>query len=449
MKHISFAAVANIIDSTLQCSDLVPSYRWHSEGSTPDTCNWRGTEMSRTSASFCVSQSIKILPFAQDNLAQRLMELGRAGEQGGSLESTVSLRSFGSSSLNWDSVIRFEGQPLAVAQRTFVRTCGVSHKPLEFTPGEKVALDDLIDPLDVPALDGLRARVSSMSRIPDPPHSSSKAKRAALLVTGQHTNFGNHVDHAQLLELSLLGCPATSSRPTFAKIDYMFPGNVGDEVEIVSSISESEGKSVVDVQRNDNVLCRTVFEDFEEFSYSLLTDDEPLVSQSDCDGGNACSKRCLLKLKQHRIEDFKTLKHEATNTSEESASIRRSMGWADASAKLGLKAMLLNLGKGKGFCLAVLEGDKRIDMKKVRKSLNNSKVKIASSDRVKEVTACEVGGVPPFGSLFDVKTLVDSAVLKNETCFFNAGDKTLSVQMKVKDWLKIEQPEVQDFTATS
>ena len=88
-------------------------------------------------------------------------------------------------------------------------------------------------------------------------------------------------------------------------------------------------------------------------------------------------------------------------------------------------------------------------MKKVRKSLNNSKVKIASSDRVKEVTACEVGGVPPFGSLFDVKTLGDSAVLKNETCFFNAGDKTLSVQMKVKDWLTIEQPEVQDFTATS
>lgn len=388
------------------------------------------------SSAFCVSQSIKILPSTSPNLAHHLIELSKTDQTTHpSLKSTVSLRSFGSSSLNWDSILSFEGDVLAKAVRTWVRVCGVTLKPLEFSSGEKEVLESLIDPLE--GLDDLINRVNSMPRVIE--HETDIKSRARLRINGQHTNFGNHVDHAQLLEMSLLGCEAKNERPTFAKINYMMPGNIGDDVEVVGS-GNGEGR-VVDVRREGAVLCRTVFSDFKEFNYSLLTDTP--VSEDDNNG--SVSSRLMLKLKNADVE---TLKHEETKSSEESAKVRQKLGWINCSSKLGLKSMLLNLGKGRGYVLAVLEGDKKIDLKKLRRILENGKIKFASEGDVNEVTGgCEIGGVPPFGSLFngEVKTLVDEGVLKNEFCYFNAADKTVSVKMRVKEWVEAEKPEAHDF----
>lgn len=56
------------------------------------------------------------------------------------------------------------------------------------------------------------------------------------------------------------------------------------------------------------------------------------------------------------------------------------------------------------------------------------------------ITVCVPGSVPPFGSLFQLKTFVDPALADNEIIHFNAGSLTDSVSMPYAAYIEIEQP---------
>ena len=73
--------------------------------------------------------------------------------------------------------------------------------------------------------------------------------------------------------------------------------------------------------------------------------------------------------------------------------------------------------KTKEYIICALPGDCQIDSKKVRnyfKKINKTgsrKPNFASNAIQKELTGCLSGGVPPFGSLFGIKTLLEEIVL--------------------------------------
>ena len=56
------------------------------------------------------------------------------------------------------------------------------------------------------------------------------------------------------------------------------------------------------------------------------------------------------------------------------------------------------------------------------------------------------GSVPPFGSVIGLKTYVDKSLLENEEISFNAGSLTDSIKMRLKDYLSVENPTVEDFS---
>ena len=56
------------------------------------------------------------------------------------------------------------------------------------------------------------------------------------------------------------------------------------------------------------------------------------------------------------------------------------------------------------------------------------------------------GSVPPFGSVIGLKTYVDRSLLENEEISFNAGSLTNSIKMKLKDYLNVEKPVIEDFS---
>ncbi len=77
---------------------------------------------------------------------------------------------------------------------------------------------------------------------------------------------------------------------------------------------------------------------------------------------------------------------------------------------------------------------------------------MASANDVWEVTGCVPGAVPPFGSLWRAKgvarTVADRSLLEQgPTINFNAGLRTESVGMQVEDWIKVEDPRVEDFSS--
>ncbi len=138
---------------------------------------------------------------------------------------------------------------------------------------------------------------------------------------------------------------------------------------------------------------------------------------------------------------YETFEHEPVRTSEEASKVRNGY-----SAKQGAKALIVRVkisNSDKKFVMLVFPGDLRFDNSKVKSLFSAKDVRFATEDEVKEITAgVQPGGVPPFGNLFQLETIVDPSLLQNEKIVFNAGDKSFSVGMKSTDYIEIVKPKV-------
>lgn len=134
---------------------------------------------------------------------------------------------------------------------------------------------------------------------------------------------------------------------------------------------------------------------------------------------------------------YSTKHHESVYTSEQAAAVRGD------SLKQGAKAMIVKTDKE--FVLAVLSAEKKIDSKKLKKILHSKNTSFADVVKVKSL-GLQPGSVPPFGSVIGLKTYVDKSLLENEEISFNAGSLTDSIKMRLKDYLSVENPTVEDFS---
>ncbi len=149
----------------------------------------------------------------------------------------------------------------------------------------------------------------------------------------------------------------------------------------------------------------------------------------------------------HRITDwltssgvsFRTLHHEATLTSEESARVR------GEDISIGGKALVLKVGEV--FHLFVMSAAKKLDSKALRKYFKVKKVRFASREELLELTGLVPGCVPPFGKpILDFDLFVDVSIRENNRIAFNAGSLTDSVVMTTEDYFKIANAEIITFT---
>ena len=135
---------------------------------------------------------------------------------------------------------------------------------------------------------------------------------------------------------------------------------------------------------------------------------------------------------------FTVLRHEPVYTSEQAAAVR---GVPLAS---GAKALVLKAGEA--FVMAVVPADRKLDSKKARAALGVKSVRFADRAEVERLTGLQPGSIPPFGSLFGLKTYCDPALGESETINFNAGDHSVSVSMTCADYLAVEKPAAAEIT---
>ncbi len=147
---------------------------------------------------------------------------------------------------------------------------------------------------------------------------------------------------------------------------------------------------------------------------------------------NNMSEKTFLSIKgvldQNKIT-YEFFEHAPVITSEDAARVRK--------AKLceGVKAMMLK--HDSVFVMITLPADRKIDFDKVKEQLQTKNLRFATLEEVKEVIDCERGGVPPFGFLFSIQTLVDKKISENEKIEFNAGLTTKSIKMNSADYFNI------------
>lgn len=108
----------------------------------------------------------------------------------------------------------------------------------------------------------------------------------------------------------------------------------------------------------------------------------------------------------------------------------------------GAKALVTRGHKTGTYYLFVIPADLKLDSKKV-KAIVQEEVGFASD--VEQVTGCVPGSVPPFGSLFGMRTITDRRLADNEIINFNAASLTDSVAMRYDDYLRVENPDLRDI----
>jgi Ala-tRNA(Pro) deacylase len=130
--------------------------------------------------------------------------------------------------------------------------------------------------------------------------------------------------------------------------------------------------------------------------------------------------------------------HAPVFTSAEAAEVR---GVAMAS---GAKALLVRVDAG--YVLCIMPADRKLDSKQVKKLLKVKSIRFATKEELLEITGLEPGAVPPFGSLFNVPTLVDPALKEQPFINFNAGDHAKSIRLAIDNYLKAEEPRLVELS---
>jgi Ala-tRNA(Pro) deacylase len=114
------------------------------------------------------------------------------------------------------------------------------------------------------------------------------------------------------------------------------------------------------------------------------------------------------------------------------------------SGKLVAKVVVVKTGGQ--YALAVLPAHCKVDLEKICEVTGSSDVALATEDEFARLFPdCELGAMPPFGNLYNLRTYVDTALERDEEIFFQAGTHVDTIKMKYADFHRLVQPKVADF----
>lgn len=128
---------------------------------------------------------------------------------------------------------------------------------------------------------------------------------------------------------------------------------------------------------------------------------------------------------------FEVFAHERAFTSIDEA---RSLG---IEADEVVKTLLLDTSGG--HVIAVIPGDRRLDMKLVEDVVGDKHAHLATELEIEhDVPDFQLGSLPPIGALLKTHAYVDPDVMRHETVVFNAGRQTESIRVRTEDLFRDE-----------
>ncbi len=98
------------------------------------------------------------------------------------------------------------------------------------------------------------------------------------------------------------------------------------------------------------------------------------------------------------------------------------------------------------MAMAVLPASYRVDFKGLKKLTGAKKVELASENEFQRFfPQCEIGAMPPFGNLYEMKVFVANPLPEDDEIAFNAGSHAELMRLHYADFAKLVEPEVGDF----
>jgi Ala-tRNA(Pro) deacylase len=142
-------------------------------------------------------------------------------------------------------------------------------------------------------------------------------------------------------------------------------------------------------------------------------------------------------LEAHHV-NYEILNHQTAYTAQEMAAVQHIPG------KEVAKVVMVKKEDGAPVML-VLPASYRVDFTALREVMHASIVLEQEQEFRALFPGCETGAEPPFGNLFDLETVVDAALTRDETIVFNAGSHWQSVRMRYEDFAQLVHPRVATF----
>ncbi len=110
-------------------------------------------------------------------------------------------------------------------------------------------------------------------------------------------------------------------------------------------------------------------------------------------------------------------------------------------------AKVVMVKAGADFLMLVLPADHRVDFAKLRAALGLKEARLAQETEFRDLfPGCEVGAMPPFGTLYGFPVYVDRALEKDAEIVFNGGTHTLTVKMAFRDFVALVKPVMAEFS---
>lgn len=105
-----------------------------------------------------------------------------------------------------------------------------------------------------------------------------------------------------------------------------------------------------------------------------------------------------------------------------------------------------------GWAIIIVPSNRNVDFKKLKAVMKKAgktvaSIKIPDEKAMIKFLGVKMGALPSFGSLHDLEVYVDKALAKSKRAIFATGSFEDSVEMAVKDFIKLEQAVLGAFSA--
>jgi len=138
-------------------------------------------------------------------------------------------------------------------------------------------------------------------------------------------------------------------------------------------------------------------------------------------------------LQENKVK-WKTIPHTPWYTAQEIAAS------AHVSGKRLAKTVIIKLGEE--LAMVVLPAYEHVNFSQIKEITGESDVDLArESDFKSRFPECEVGAMPPFGNLYDMKVFVSNN-LSHDQIAFNSGSHSELMEISYKDFIDLVKPKI-------
>ena len=146
---------------------------------------------------------------------------------------------------------------------------------------------------------------------------------------------------------------------------------------------------------------------------------------------------------QQRLRGVLEANHLAyTHTIHPAACTAREVASAEHLPAREVAKTVVVFGDG-GFHMLVVPANKLVDFQEVRLALGLSHVRLATEGELSKLFPdCEVGAMPPIGTIYEIPVYLDSTLAAEPEIVFNAGTHREAIHMRTSDYRSLAKPTV-------